>query len=400
MKARIQKTIIIVVSFFLLSGCWDRWELNQLSLIVGMAVDKDGEDYVLTIQAMNPSEIASQETSRGYAQGIDVREKSRTIHESLRKTIQKTPRRSFVSQLKVLILSEDVAKEGLDHVLDFFYRDHEMRSDFFVLIAKDTNAENILNVLTPLENVSALSLFDSIEYSSRSYSSTKILTMDHLFYEIQAVGVDPSIMGVTISGDLQQGLSKKNVEQNMATAFVETNGLAMFKGSKMLTWLSQQHSKNIEYVNSEIENSVKSFTCPGEGKGKLALELTSNKPTATIKLNDGLPSVTYDLSLEATFSEVDCMDLDLAVPSSYEQVEKQAQSEMEADIHEAIVATQKTGSDILGIGQEIYRKFPDYWEQIQDDWYSIYQDLDVKINIDITISGSGSIINSFSEGEH
>lgn len=112
-----------------------------------------------------------------------------------------------------------------------------------------------------------------------------------------------------------------------------------------------------------------------------------------------MPSVTYDLSLEATISEVDCVDLDLSVPSSYEQVEKQAQTEMEANIHEAIVATQQAGSDILGIGQELYRKFPDYWEQIQDDWYSIYQDLDVKINIAITITDSGSIINSFSEGE-
>ncbi|PAD16333.1 Ger(x)C family spore germination protein [Shouchella clausii] len=397
MKAKIQKTMIMVVSFFLLSGCWDRWELNQLSLIVGIAVDKEGDDYVLTMQAMNPAEIASQETGRGYAQGMDVREKSETIHESLRKMIQKTPRRSFVSQLKVLILSEDVARDGLDHVLDFFYRDHEMRSDFFVLISKDTAAENILNVLTPLENLSAQSLFDSVEFSGRSYSSTKKLTMDRLFYEIKAVGIDPSIMGVTVSGDIQQGRTKKNVEQNMAAAFVETNGLAIFKGSKMITWLSQPHSKDIEYLNSGIENSVKSFTCPGGGN--IALEIHSNNPAIKMELKDGMPSVTYDLSLEATISEVDCVDLDLSVPSSYEQVEKQAQTEMEANIHEAIVATQQAGSDILGIGQELYRKFPDYWEQIQDDWYSIYQDLDIKINIAITITDSGSIINSFSEGE-
>ncbi|GIN13706.1 spore germination protein KC [Shouchella clausii] len=398
MQAKIQKTMIIVVSFFLLSGCWDRWELNQLSLIVGIAVDKEGDDYVLTMQAMNPAEIASQETGRGYAQGIDVREKSKTIHESLRKMIQKNPRRSFVSQLKVLILSEDVAKDGLDHVLDFFYRDHEMRSDFFVLIAKDTPAENILNVLTPLENLSAQSLFDSIEFSGRSYSSTKKLTMDRLFYDIKAEGIEPSIMGVTVSGDLQQGRTKKNVEQNMAAAFVETNGLAIFKGSKMITWLSQQNSKNIEYLNSGIENSVKSFTCPGGGK--IALEIHSIEPALKMELIDGAPSVTYDLSLEATISEVDCVDLDLSVTSSYEQVEKQAQTEMETNIHEAIVATQQAGSDILGIGQELYRKFPDYWEEVRDDWYAIYQDLDVKMNIDITISDSGSIVNSFSKGDH
>lgn len=378
----------------LLTGCWDRWELNELSLIVGLAIDHDDTDYILTIQAMNPAEIASQETGRGYAQAMNIQEKSKTIHESLRRMVQKSPRRAFLSQLKVLVISEEVAKDGLEHVLDFFYRDHEMRSDFYIVIARNNEAHEILDIITPLETLPSQSIFDSISFSLRSYTGTKAITIDELFQEMTAEGIEPSIMGITIEGDLGQGETRKNAESIRPKALLRNNGIAIFKNNRFLTWFSNEKSKGLDYLTGPISESVGSFSCPGGGE--IALELAKYDREIDIKLIDGKPDISYQFHLITSISEVDCQSLDLSLPSSYEKVSKNAEKEFQSILSDSISATQELETDVLGVGQQLYRKHPDYWEKVRDDWDNLYKDLDIHINVEIDITDSGNIINSFS----
>lgn len=391
----LQRIISSLLVLFLLTGCWDRWELNELSLIVGMAIDKDDTEFILTMQAMNPSEIASQETGRGYAQAMNVEERSETIHESLRKMVQKSPRRSFISQLKVLVISEEVANEGLENVLDFFFRDHEVRSDFYIVIARENSASEILNIITPLENLPAQSIYDSIQFSLRSYSGTKAITMDELYQEMMAEGIEPSIMGVTVEGDVKKGSSKSNAESNQAAAQIRINGIALFRDNKLIDWFSNDRSKGLDYLTQEISDSVASVPCPSGGE--LAIESRKTKKELDVKLVNNTPSATYSFSIESSISEVDCMQLDLSLASSFEEIETMAEKEFEDALLKTIHATQAIGTDALGVGQAVYRKYPTYWEANRSEWPTIFENMEIDVQVDIDLVDSGSIINSFSK---
>lgn len=387
--------IVLLIMSLPLSGCWDRWELNELSLIVGMAIDKDEDEYILTMQAMNPAEIASQETGRGYAQAMNVQERSKTIHESLRKMVQKSPRRAFISQLKVLIISEEVAEDGLESVLDFFYRDHESRSDYYIVIANDNKAADVLDIITPLENLPSQNAFDSITFSLRSYGGTKAITIDELYQEMMAEGIEPSIMGITISGDLKKGRTKENAEVNSPFSMLHINKAALFKDNKLVGWLNQQDSKGLDYLTHDISDSVGSFTCPGGGR--IALEVRQVERQLSTKIENNQPIAIYTFEIEATISEVDCETLDLSLPSSYEKVEQLASDEFNLTLNSTIEKAKELNTDVLGIGQSVYRNHPDYWDAHKDQWDSIFQELEVEINVDIQITDSGSIINSFAK---
>ncbi|GAF11921.1 spore germination protein GerKC [Bacillus sp. JCM 19046] len=395
MPKHVQRIFSIILVLFLLTGCWDRWELNELSLIVGMAIDKDDTEYILTMQAMNPSEIASQETGRGYAQAMNVQERSGTIHESLRKMVQKSPRRSFISQLKVLIISEQVAQEGLEHVLDFFFRDHEVRSDFYIVIARENKASEILQVITPLETLPSQSIYDSIRFSLRSYSGTKAITMDELYQEMMAEGIEPSLMGITVEGDLKTGKTKENAETNQAAAKLRINGIALFKNNKLIDWFTDTRSKGLDYLTGDISDSVASINCPSGGE--LAIESRKTQRELTVHLNNETPSATYSFTIESSISEVDCKDLDLASASDFAEIEAKAEEEFKVALEDTVKATQELGSDVLGVGQSIYRKYPTYWEAHREDWSAIFAEMDINVEVDINLTDSGSIINSFSK---
>jgi spore germination protein KC len=54
--------LLLCVFLCLLSGCWDREELQQLSIVSGMAIDKGGDAiknrYKVTVQIINPSQVS------------------------------------------------------------------------------------------------------------------------------------------------------------------------------------------------------------------------------------------------------------------------------------------------------------------------------------------------------
>ncbi|MCT8139433.1 hypothetical protein H1D32_18025 [Anaerobacillus sp. CMMVII] len=53
--------LLCCLSAFFLTGCWDQNELNELSLVTGMAIDK-GKDtrYKLTVEVLNPPALETE----------------------------------------------------------------------------------------------------------------------------------------------------------------------------------------------------------------------------------------------------------------------------------------------------------------------------------------------------
>lgn len=62
MKKKVSMWIIIIFLHFMLTGCWSSREISELMIVTGMGIDKDpkSENYVITMQIINPGEIASQ----------------------------------------------------------------------------------------------------------------------------------------------------------------------------------------------------------------------------------------------------------------------------------------------------------------------------------------------------
>ena len=67
----------------------------------------------------------------------------------------------------MLVIGEDLAKEGIGESLDLLSRDWELRSDFYVVIAKDMTAEEILNVTTTIESIPANKMFNTLKTSEK-----------------------------------------------------------------------------------------------------------------------------------------------------------------------------------------------------------------------------------------
>ena len=147
-----KKIIILLIPLLLLTGCYDYRELSDLAIITAVSIDKVDDNLEVAIQVVNPKK-EQDTTSTNEPDFVTYTSSAKTVQEALRKVVNDSPAKLYVSHMEILIISEEVAKNHLNEILDFFSRDPEPRSEINLFIAKNNNPKDELSIITPLINL-------------------------------------------------------------------------------------------------------------------------------------------------------------------------------------------------------------------------------------------------------
>src|SRR5690606_25222107 len=87
-----------------------------------------------------------------------------TLDDALMNLQQQISSRLFFGHLRVIVISEDVAKKGLQNVNDYLRRDSEVRRMAWMMISKG-NAMEVMEAAPELERVPSLYLMSTLDYA-------------------------------------------------------------------------------------------------------------------------------------------------------------------------------------------------------------------------------------------
>lgn len=362
--------------------------------MLAIGIDKVEDEYQLTAQVVVPAEITSK-TSTGRTPVTLFQEKGETIYEALRKITKNSPRKIYPGHLQMLVLGEDLAEEGIAESLDFLSRDWEFRTDFYVVIAKDMTAGEVLNVRTTIENIPATKMFNTLKTSEASWASTNGVVLDELIADLTRDGKEAVLTGVLVTGEQEIGSSKQNVESITPSARIVYDELALFKKDKLVGWLTERESKGYNYIVNEVQNAVIAISCPEEGKATIEIIHFDSKMKG--KINKGKPEVDVNIKVKANVGEVECQ-INLDDQETIVELEKNTEKKMEETINLSIETVQKQyKSDIFGFGEAIHRSNPKEWKKIKERWDEEFPEMTANVKVDVKISHTGSVGNSFLE---
>lgn len=397
MKRSFKILIMLMIVLVFTTGCWNRREINELAitLAVGLDTTMDGQ-YLVTAQVVNPGEVAAGVAS-GNSSVIIYQAKGQTVFEAFRKMTKESPRKIYPSHLRILVIGESLAKEGIGKPLDLLVRDWELRSDFYITVAKGMNAEDILKVPTALEKIPANNMFDTLKVSEKAWSETSSVKLDDLIADLVSDGKQPVLTGIQahIKGNEETALSKSNAEMIDTPARLLFDGLAVFDADKLIGWLDEKQSRTYNAVTNKGKSTVMNISCPKEGKA--VLQLLQSKAKVKGKVKNGKPEVDIEFHREYNVGEVECK-MDLTKPETIaelEKIEKQRASKM---FEQSIRQVQEDYEvDIFGFGEAIHRSDPKAWKKLKKDWDKEFEDMTVNIKVDVKIRGIGTVGNSFLE---
>ncbi|MDI3281461.1 MAG: hypothetical protein QJR13_08845, partial [Bacillota bacterium] len=157
----------------LLGGCWSRKEIDHLALAMVVGVDKapDGR-YLVELKVVKPGLVAGASAGGGQGGGGGgqtgqpfwvVTSEGKSILEALHRMRSFTPRLPFLAHNQMIVIGEEVAREGVGPVLDFFLRNRETRRTTPFFVARGL-AYQSLAYASPLEPSPGMNLAGIVEW--------------------------------------------------------------------------------------------------------------------------------------------------------------------------------------------------------------------------------------------
>lgn len=393
MKKKCLFLLWLIFGLMFSSGCWDQRELNDLAIAMALGFDKADDLIEVSIQVVIPQEV--KEPSY-YTPVTNYSKTAESVFEAFRKMTTESPRKIYLPHFRIMVISEELAREGITDILDMLIRDHEFRSDFYLGVARgDTKAKDILKIMTPLEKIPANEKFSSLQTSEAAWAPTVAVLLDDLLNDLITEGKEAVLTGIMVTGDLSTADEKANVEQIEPNSLLRWGNIAVFKGDKVVGWLNEEESKGYNYIMGNVNNTVGRVPCPNGGE--VVLEVKSSNVEVIPRMKNGQPEIEIEIVNNVNIGEVIC-DIDLNNPDAISDLEKNIEKRVEEILDAAIQAAQeKFNSDIFGFGNAIYKKFPKQWkQQFEPTWKQDgFQNLQVTYSIDTTVEHSGTLTQSF-----
>ncbi len=382
---------LIISTNLLLGGCIGSKEINTLAIAISVGIDKIDDEYSVTYQILNPKVIASQKPS-SESPFFLYTERGKDLFEIIRRITTISPRKIYNSHIRTVVLSEEVAKEGIQSLLDFFLRDHEYRTDFYFVVSKGTTAYEILKIITPLEYVSGMEMYNSIQASKKSWTPTKAVKIIELVNKLISDGVNPVLSSVEIVKEENQSDSLDGLKESVVTK-LKLSGLCAFKKDKLVGYLNENDSEGFNYITGHVKDTVGYVQL--NDHDRITYEVIKAKSKTKAFLLKDKPAVNVKIDLIVNIA-AETGDFDVSTEKNSEKISKLIEKEIVKLCKSSIkIAQEVLSTDIFGFGEAIHRDNPKLWKKIKNDWNNEFTKLPVNVKVHTKVNRLGETTKSF-----
>ena len=381
------KKIIPLLFIFILTGCYDNKELNNIAILTATEINKLDDNFIINVEVVNPQ--APDKTTNVEAPFIIYTGTGRTIQEAYRQIKLSSSRYLYPEHLQILIINENIAKNDITEILDFYLRNPLVRSEFNILIGKN---KDILSTTTPIDNISSSSILDTMKTNQKYLGTTNLVTLNELTIMSLNPNTEIILPSIKYKEKAKDSDTTKNTEDTKIDSKYELSGLAVFKDNKLKGYLTNEESISYNLIKNNIENSIITYEC--EKNKYLTIEIITSKSTIKIKDN----KIKINLNVSSTINESSC-NINL---NNYQNIKK-LEKDLSNYINNKLITDinnirNKYNSDVFGFLDEIYKHDYKQYLNVKDNWYNQdYKNIDIDINSKINIISKGNIMEGYNE---
>ena len=381
-----KKILVLITILITLTGCYNYRELNDLAIVSAISISKSDDKYNVVVQVVNPKK--EQDTSSSNEPDfITFKSSDKSLHKAFRLIIKESPKKIYGTQMQILLLDENVAKSNLSEVLDFLARDPEIRKEFYVLISKD---KDILEILTPLDNISSQNILDSLKANNRYLGYANLVTFNDLIASYQNDRIELALPSLYKTGNEETGAKEENLETAKTDSSIYIGSLGIFKDNKLVGYLTEKESLAYNLVMNNVTNAL--ITNEYKDDKYIVTELIKTKTDLEPVAKDN--KIKIKVTGKSSITEVNYKDLDLRKEKNIKKIEKDLNQNIEKLIKTSVKDTiEEYNTDIFGFEDLFYKENNKYYKKIKDDWDSkIPKNLKIEVDSKIEIVEQGNIL--------
>lgn len=391
MLKKILITILIAsLTAITFTGCWDRKELNEVGIVLAIGIDKDEKSggYLLSSQIIRP-EALSKNSSGREAPFETVITSGETLFQAIRNTVKEFDRRSIFSHVTVILVSEELARQGLDDITDFISRSQELRKSTWLMITSGAKAYEVINIEHGLAKVQAGYMEGIIKKQKiNSYATTT--TVIDFIKKMPGEGIHP-VAGVFKTIKTDKITPEKNLESSEGLML---SGTAVFNKSKLVGFLDEDETFGLNMITGNKKRALINLPTPKDKQEVLSIEITKIKSKFSPSVKNNRYSFKIDVEVEGNLTEIKD-GIDVSNPDEFEKLNEKLSQLLLTKINSSIKKIQGDfRTDVIGFGSAIQRKHPKDWKKIKDKWDTVFPDVSYSIHVKSSLKGTGLLIKS------
>ena len=383
-----KKAIIIIILALIIccivTGCWDRQELNEINIIMGIAQDFDENAKQITVVGIDPSQKPmAKEGGKGTPGYSIFSAKGRTLFDAEKNLAMLSPRRDFWAHCDLILVSKEQAqKEGVRDMLGFFSRDYSRRLTATLIVTEGRADEMFLTGTTVSQNPAQeiLDIQRFVEKSGKGIhksiyeflAETEAVTGVSLteFYIIKDFGGDTNISG--------------RGEEKFA------QGIAVFKDYKLIGLLSPEETQGANWLRKDmLPGCAVTFPSQKDGPVDVSFEIDIIKTNIEPLLTANGSIVRVGIEVTGKIIEYDGQE-NLMDVKILKAIEEACSEQIKREILRSWdKCQQELEVDDFRLGDLFANKYKTVLKLSQEEWREVFLDMQLELDIKTTIRNSG-----------
>ena len=323
------------LAFFILlfsGGCFDYTELNDVAIVSGISVDYEEDNYYVAFEVLN---TVSKDDNQNQPKVYRVQGKGDSLSEAFSDASLELAKFPYLAHLKTLIINEEIAKNHVKEIIDFLIRDNHIRNIFYLAIAKDTKAIDILKNVdanNPVVSTAIAKLIDSNIFSNN-------IAADLNYEQFVTNIIDPRKDTYVSTLEIENGI-------------IKLGPLAIFKEYNLVSYLTEEESVTFNVMGGQAKEIHFTVACPNDESNFIVLT-SFNKPKSGVEIENN--TVKISTEIETRVVENHC-DMDFKNVETYESIQKAVEEKLKEQMQQVMKKSIEFDSDILKIKQTYYQK--------------------------------------------
>lgn len=387
-----KKVIIIILSCILLSGCWDKVEIDRRSLISIISIDigeqagkekelknlspdepftgMDLKKLKVTFGAPDISQLGPDKG--GTAKDMYITTDAYSMQDAVNKAALKSSRDISFSHIKLLVLSKDLTTypEILKEIVDYLQREPSLNRNMYVVISDGKAEEYIKHKPTMEKNIENY-ISGLIETATRSTSILPVTLNEFL---------------VLLSENGNAMLPRMTIEKDKNELGI--SGVSIIKDYKYKGDLSAIETANLEMLRGKLKGGRKTIYKNGH-----PIDIIIDTAGRKISMDNQQGKLTFNISLDIEGELKDYyVGGEVFSRDMLQSVQQNLNNSVKQECAQVIQITQREfGVDPIGIREYVEKYHPSLWKQIKNNWSEVYSSATINVIVNSNIRRIGVV---------
>ena len=391
---------MMILSLLLFPGCWSRREVEDLAIVTAIGIDRmvlEGKERSkISVLVARPSQLGGQQTKASAETNADwlVSEVGDTLYDAMRKIYRRSPRNIRIYHNELVIIGENSARAGVQDVFDYLQRHKDIRLRTWMFVSRGDAGET-MNAMPEFENMLSQEISEILLRSIPGTSETLAVDLKRFSDSLVTPGWDAVLPVVRVIEPGEAAGSKR--EQKEAGKTIMLEGLGLFRNNRLAGFMSPEEVTGFLYIIGETQRGAITLEHKSANRSKSQIAVLISRASSEIKpvFQEGRLVMEIKIEAEADVAEVQG-DTAVGSPEVIKELNREFGQKIKSIAEGSLeTAQKKLKADIFGFGKKVHQKYPDYWKEVERDWYEIYPEVPVIVKADAKIRRTSVIADPF-----